>query len=502
MLSLPARLLVSFAAAAGLSGLAPVLSVTDRDRPEPALVAGLAVWRKPGAIENGAACATCHSPDGIELAAYAFDDADILRRAQPHLGPADCRALVAYIHALRAKHHFTRLLDPMRHRPLQPGGSVLPGRTPAERDLAFGRELAPLLPHLFNGRIDSVEEARIAERELLRVRPTQLRVGIPFDRLSEDVAHGDEHASIDQWLPEAPPAVAPGDLPTWYAAEDDYLRKPNPESLHGLLLLHTRLVDSHRMPGFDALSAAKFRALLVLQDRIRSGHELPDGNVSSDVQAYGNFNPIWQVGEVARQIMDRGPGSIGMPPDEQAKKLAGPSFKAQLHDLRVAWFWAGWLSDEGLFKTSHDDKTRLGMWFSESLSKDGPYPIHNVFANARRQAVVSNDPTAWGETAARKRRIWDFAGLRSFDFQTRDIPTDADARAMYLTFTANCFRMNLWLLEADLERTHVVWVRRNARANVAELVRFVNTADPADAGRTTALQSKLDQLIDGASERI
>src|ERR1019366_7258348 len=152
----------------------------------------------------------------------------------------------------------------------------------------------------------------------------------------------------------------------------------------------------------------KFRGLLVLQDRMRNRTEKDAENVSGDVRAYGNYNPIWDVGEFARQMMDRSPGALGMDQATQMMKLAGPSLSAQLHLLRVSWFWAGWLSDQGLFKTSHDDKTRLGMWFSESLSQDGPYPIHNVFANARRQAVISNELASWGEPLARRRRIWDF----------------------------------------------------------------------------------------------
>src|SRR5579863_3954356 len=232
------------------------------------------------------------------------------------------------------------------------------------------------------------------------------------------------------------------------------------------------------MLGLSSISAAKFRALLVLQDRIRERTEASGGNVSSDVLQYGNFNPIWQVGETARVLMERSPGALGMDPATQSKKLAGPSLSQQLHALRVSWFWAGWLSDQGLCRTSHDDKTRFGMWFSQSLSQDGPYPIHNAYANARRQAVISNDPIAWGETVARKRRIWDFAGLRAFQAYLKDIPKDPAYRRLYVTFTANCFRMNLILLKDDIARTNVVWVKRNTKANGQELLSFIEREEP------------------------
>ncbi len=466
------------------------------------LAEGLALWRKPGTIQGGAACATCHSPDGIELAEYAFDDADLRRRAAPHLGEADSQRLVAYIHALRTKLQLHHLRDPDRDRPLQPGGTVLEGPDPATRDLAFGHELREKLPLLFNGRVETISQAKAAERELLGLQPVTLRIGIPLNRISEDVAHGNEHSSIAQWFPEEPPLVAGGDLKSWYEAENRYLRNPTPEELHRLILLHAQLVNTSRMPGLSAMSALKFRALLVLQDRMRNRTEGKARYVSDDVLRYGNYNPIWEVGESARQVMDRDPRALGMDPDTQTRKLAGPSLSKQLHELRVSWFWAGWLSDQGLFRTSHDDKTRLGMWLSESLSQDGPYPIHNVYANAMRQAVVSNNPSSWGETPERRRRIWDFAGLRSFQRYLRDLPNPPEYRNLYVAFTANCFRMSLLLLEDQIARTNEVWVKANTKSNIAELVSFLNSQDPEDQDKAERLMRTLYSLVERAKERI
>jgi len=461
----------------------------------------LAVWRKPGAIEGHAACATCHSPDGIELAAYNFDDADIKRRALAHISGEDADTVVAYIHALRAKYGFTRLRDPFKDRPLQPGGEVLPGDTPAQRDTAFGRELRSKLPLLFNGRIETVAQASAAERQLLNLNPVSLRIGIPLNRLSEDVAHGKEHSSIAQWLPETPPAVPDQDTQTWYAACDRYLANPTDETLHDLLTLHERLVNTNRMLGLDELSVFQYRALLVLQDRMRRGTEAKPQEVTPDVLAYGHFNPIWEVGEVARNYMTQGPQAVGMSSKVESEKLAGPSLSDQMSRLRASWFWCGWLSDQGLFRTSEDDKTRLGMWFSQSLSQDGPYPFHDVYANARRQAVVSNNPDSWGESPERKRRIWDFAGLRSFAAYQRDMPTDSEARKLFVTLTCNCFRMSLLLYQAELKRTHAVWVRRNSEGSIRQLAAFIEAQDPADKPSAEKLQADLDQLCDSADER-
>jgi hypothetical protein len=465
------------------------------------LADGLAIWRKPGRIQGGAACATCHSPDGIELAVYNFDDADLMRRARPHLDEQDSTSIVQYIHALRNQLHFTQLRDPMEDRPLQPGGKILPGETPAARDLAFGYELRSKLPHLFDGRVETVQQAKVAEQEILMLQPTVLQVGIPFNRFSEDIAHGKEHASIAEWLPEAPPLIAAADLSSWYAAEDRYLADPTPDQLHALLLQHSQLVNTSRMWGLGELSVFKFRALLVWQDRIRNRTENERVNVSRDVSTYHTYNPIWEVGEIARELMGRDAHALGMDEETQTKKLGGIALDKQMHELRLGWFWAGWLSDQGMFRTSNDEKTKLGMWLSQSISQDGPYPIHNVFANARRQAVVSNDPEAWGEPVERRRRIWDFAGLRSFEYQLKDMPKEPAYKRLYVDFLANCIRTNLLLLKNDIATTKTVWVKVNTRANAKVLIDFVKSQQPDEAAKADKLYKEILALVDRAVER-
>lgn len=466
------------------------------------LADGIRIWRKPGAIMHGAACATCHSPDGIEIAAYNFDDADIRRRASEHLDARDTDTLLGYIHALRSKLGLYPLRDPLQDRPLQPGGSVLPGETAEARDLAFGRELKECMPSFFSGPIDTTAKAKSAEQEMLRIQPVSLRIGIPLNRLSEDVAHGKDHASIAQWLPEVSPAIPEKELAGWYAAEDLYLCDPSQEHLAELLRRHSAMISTSRLPDLDALSVIKFRALLVWQDRIRHRVESAPYDVSPDVAQQTEFNAIWEVGEFSRELIDRDPTALGMSGDVRAKKLSGPPLSEQEHQIRSSWFWAGWLSDQGLFRTSREDKTRLGQWMATSLSQDGPYAIHNVFASARRQAVISNDVEAWGgEPMSRRRRIWDFAGLRSFGFQTRDLPTNPEHRRLYIAFTANCFRMNMLLLGDDIHRTGIVWRKQNARFAIEEMTRFIEVEEPQNAPADEKRRIGLLAQVDGAKER-
>jgi hypothetical protein len=466
-----------------------------------ALKEGLKLWRKSGAINDGAACATCHSPDGIELAEYGFDDANIKRRAEPHLGGADADKLVAYIHALRQKLGITKLRDPNTDRPLQPGGEVLPGKTAAERDLAFGQELRPLLPTLFGPRIETLKQAQQAEQEVLKLNPVNLKIGIPMNRLSEDYFHGTEHSSIAQWLPEVPPAIPAANLDSWYAAEDAYLADPTPQALANLIQLHRQYFGTARSLGLAAMSAFKFRALLVLQDRMRHQKGSEPGAESQDVLATNTFNALWEVGETARDFKGKGLMLMGMQPDEQLKKLIGPPLEEQLSAMRAGWFWAGWLSDQGLFRTSVDIKTRLGMWFSQSMSQDGPYPIHDVYAATRQQAVLSNIPEAWTQSESSiRRRIWDYAGLRSFGEYFTDIPKTEPNKSLYLRFITNCFRMNLLLFRDDVKRTGTVWIRMNDEGNAAQLAKFIEQQDPADKESIAQLVADINKLADAAKE--
>ncbi len=419
------------------------------------------------------------------------------------MGEADAEKIVAYVHALRQKLGITKLRDPNEDRPLQPGGEVLPGATAADRDLAFGQELQPLLPTLFGPRIETLEQAQKAEQEVLKLDPVNLKVGIPLNRLSEDYFHGKEHSSIAQWLPEVPPAIPAENLDKWYQAEDAYLANPTPEALANLIQLHRQYFSTARSLGLAAMSAFKFRAMLVLQDRMRRHTEGVPGAESQDMLATNNFNAVWEVGETARDFKGKGLMLMGMQPDEQLKKLIGPPLEQQLGEMRAGWFWAGWLSDQGLFRTSNDVKTRLGMWFSQSMSQDGPYPIHDVYAATRQQAVLSNIADAWTQNESVERhRIWDYAGLRSFGEYFTDIPKDEPNKSLYLKFTTNCFRMNLLLERQELKQTNVVWIRRNTESNAKQLADFVEQEDPNDKASVDQVLAEIDKLADAAKERI
>ena len=169
----------------GLSGcqdvaLSPDASPQEIDR---VISEGLEAWRKPGAIQKGAACANCHAPDAIDLAYFDFSESTIKRRAEPHVGHfsfqltgSDFKKIQKMIQALRVKYDIEPR-DHMKFRPLQPGGEVLPGNTAAERDKSYALQLFELGYPFVTDTVLTLEDARMHRDAWLDVNPRTLKIG-------------------------------------------------------------------------------------------------------------------------------------------------------------------------------------------------------------------------------------------------------------------------------------------------------------------------------------
>jgi cytochrome c553 len=202
-------------------GLASDESTWSEERVEQAYREGLRAWRKPDA--HGDACASCHSPDAIDLAVIAYDDAAIFRRALPHISPEDTGKVRDLVHAQRRRFGITRPCS-TDWRPFQPGGEPLPGDTPAEQDRAFAEQLKQLGILLLTDRIDSLEKARQAFEQLTALDGKKLRIGIELPRWTNDVFNGPDHANFNDWMPGV--NVTP-DPAAYEAASDTYLAEPS-----------------------------------------------------------------------------------------------------------------------------------------------------------------------------------------------------------------------------------------------------------------------------------
>ncbi len=299
---------------------------------------------------RGRACATCHSPDGIELAAYGFDRATIVRRATPHLGEARARRIADYLLEVREAMR-TKALDPMLDRPLQPGGRLLPGSSPEQRDAALAAELRRTLPTLFGPPLRTLDDARKALAELRALDLGALPVGIEMDRISEDEFHGAEHALVGDWFADVPPPNAEAARPL----EELYLAEPSDANLAGVL---TTLDRGFRAQGFgDQIATAKREALLVLTHRLRTGRSyvLPPGGVNPAGRVVESW-ASWAV--------------FSIDPDVDARKSAFLPLERQGKQNILRWGWLALVLDPSLRGQDADI-----AWIAARLREER-YPTH------------------------------------------------------------------------------------------------------------------------------
>lgn len=473
-------------------------------RPGTAYEEGLAIWRKVGFVDH-AACASCHGPDGLEIAIYNFDDATIKRRALVHVDEEDADRLVDFIHAVREKDGIKKLLDPMVDRPLQPGGSVLPGATPMERDAAFAEELETRLPTLLHGRIHSDAEAIKAKNEFLGLDAWDLRIGIEFNRISEDVFHGKDHASIAAWLPDLPRVMSDEERKALFALEDAYLANPSDENFFAMFEGADKYTHLAENTPAALMSRQKYLATLIVQHLMRK--EVSDGDKPRSAELFGwrkkmfDPDPVWEFGDLARRYAGSSLEDLRFPESVVVKKTGGPSLDEQLKSVRLSWLWAGWLMDQGLQKINRDRQLRTGQYMSTTLLDDGPYPTHNVFFSIKRMLTQSFDPDAWS-SGAKQHLALDYSALMRGQKHLTFEPTEPAHRKRYQTFLSNSFRMSMFLLWDELSTTHVSWGKDSNRATVNNMADYLNHADPDDKAWTEAMRAKLVNLIGDCGQEL
>ncbi len=439
-----------------LAGLISVPCATTHPQ-DPTIRKGLELFRKPD--RTGRACSSCHSPDGIELAAFGFSAEDIVRRSRQHVTEQEAQALADYLKQLRFVSHIDPTLDPMKDRPLQPAGKLLEGVTPQDRDLRFAEELKERAPKLFGSRVATVEQAHQAFDEILAIDLMKLPIGIAFSRLSEDEFHGREHSTIAQWIPDAP---ALAQTPQLRAMEETYLAEPSDSNLARLDAYYRDAWDP-AMSASQSLFLAKTRSLLKLQHLLRmTGSATPtktalEPHGAATGEGSAPSNPWWEVGDLSRIYSETSVDNFGLPRDVVTKKRGGPTFSDQLKALRLPWLWLGWMTDPSLQRTSLDKATRQGDYFSQLLLEEGPYVVHTTFMLARKLAEQSTQPSA--NSKVPKHLVVQFSALTRNDQLRAFEPADPKARHLIGTMIANTFRTFALLLTEEMKETGVTYLR-------------------------------------------
>ncbi len=422
----------------------------------------LDAWRAKD--QKGQSCASCHAPDGIDIA--SFSAADVDRRIARHQKGDVAEQIRNQILGGELKRY------PGPERPMQPGNIVLPGTTPALRDAEFLANLEKRLPSLFIP-IRTFEDAKKFENTILGINLHELPVGIKMNRLSEDGFHGSEHATIANWFPD----VATFDSDAIRAESDAYLAHPDERTLAAL---DAKVVSVARQnDAFSILALAKYRSLLVLQHEIRTGTPcsyVPPGN------------PYWQVAEFGRLYAQADPEVVNVPSDVQDAKKMGSTFASQLKQIRLPWFWLGWIHDPSLTKSGALLETIRGDYFCRYLEQDGPYMGHEVFMLTRKLAEQERNPI-------RPKQAWEIQYsffLANTPLIDRE-PKEPAAQKRFRIFTKNSFMMSLMLLEEDL-KTRKRTIRPVPQANqinfVAAYLKAISQPETALVDRVLARLAK------------
>ncbi|WP_224248420.1 hypothetical protein [Hyalangium gracile] len=507
--------------------------------------AGLAAWRYEG---TRGSCASCHSPDAIELARVGYTDADVLRRASTHVDEARANAILGLIHAQRQRYDMKRLLHPARFRPLQPAYEPFAASTPNlpvhdsqaqnERDAAF-------MDHLVNdrkllwatGRIDSLAKAHQAYDELHAIDLRHLRMGLPFDHLSEDGFHGEEHRSVFEWFPDMATRPKTSANAEWYQLVDAYLADPSDKNLWGYYdaiptltecnpdLAGANLADYPRACQWMRL---KYKSLQVFQHMLRKGTHLhPDflvdernGSepvaISAHLEKVIARNPIWETGDflrihpLARRLpvtCDNGahPCTV-LPPVVDQSVHSNPDYnEARIKQSEVfqqTWFVMSFLRDPALLYEGDSFATFIGDYLESVLLPN--YDVHHAFIVAK-MAVEKSAAAGWMEAPGFRAGTGKLASVRTFSFkQLRDNfsppPANNRRRPVHDRMFANFARMFIYLVEEDLRSTGEVFDRDEVLAAIRFMRTWVQRLEGAEDPQINALVLSIESLAKSARE--
>lgn len=509
-----------------------------------ALSAGLEVWRFVGKV---GACAGCHAPDGFDLAKIGYSDADIERRALDHVDQQKADTLVAYVHALRQKHGLSELLHPAKFRPEQPGFEAFAETTPGlqvtdpkaqdERDEAFMRALTDDLGLLWaTGKVASLEQAKKARAELLAVDLLTQKLGIPFDHLSEDGWHGDEHRSIFEWYPAMPTAPLPGKEAAWYGLADAYVADPTDKSLWAFY----DAIDSLTGCSYDLSGQGdpafyqracdwmrlKFKSLQVFQHMLRNGTvQYPDvladqpagTSVTSALDLVIHRSPIWEAGDFIRIAPLQRPQQTAcfsqqnlpctlLPQAIDDTIHAEPTYEEarikQGEVFQQSWFVMSWLRDPALVHESHNFATFIGDYLESVLLPH--YDIHHAFVVAK-MAAEKSAATAWMNAEGFRAGTGKIASVRTFSFkQLRNNfsppPMDDPRRETHERMFANFARMWIYLVEDDLKATGEIFDRQEVLRAVRFMRTWIAELEGAEDADINALVLSIEGLAPAAKE--
>ncbi|MDX1671609.1 MAG: hypothetical protein R3211_04655, partial [Balneolaceae bacterium] len=197
----------------------------------------------------------------------------------------------------------------------------------------------------------------------------------------------------------------------------------------------------------------KYRSVLMAQHMFRkelmNQDEFPDRPSLAwfPTRTENTDNPIWDIGMIAHGL--RGGADdiddFSMPPPVLMRSQPSGTIGEQMNDIRVPWFYAGWLFDQGLQHSGGGDATTQARYFTLHMHIDDGYPIHNAFAITRKLTVENFDTDIHTEDKPLNANYENFSNRAA-----REAPEDPEAREIYRLITENSFRMMAFLIQEQI----------------------------------------------------
>lgn len=453
----------------------------------------LNLWRKQ---QVKGSCSGCHGADFYDLARIGSSDFTIHRRATGDgATETEAKALVQAIHNTREKYQLAAE-DPQNFRPFQPGGAVLPGNTTIERDIAFGHQLDTLTPVLMGARIDSLAQAKAACSEMLAINLRSMPTGIVYPRWSSDAFNGSDVATMNDWVSDiAREPIAEKRL-EWQSLQTAYLENPSDQNFWRMYAA----VDSMTQPfavaaGADAISFTnqKFKSALIGQHLLRqekvsnSGFtrgklafsylEKPEWQSVIQTSEFLPGNNLWEVGDNARTVLGNHNNLAGIDVSNARKVLEARGFpkfavdsvnadrSSLIHEeeVRLPWFWIGFTIDPSFARVSGSNSTKVGEYMIASLLNVNMHLHDSFFTNMRLCAKGLLPEGNFKSTPAFKPDYGYFVGygreILQWNWSKGDPiipePQKLEQQNLWHRFTANGFRMSLYLYLDTLEHLDV-----------------------------------------------
>ncbi len=503
------------------------------------LEAGMVAWRKSDA--NGISCADCHTPFGYDIAQFSFNRTDVRLATTPHLTEPEADAIFEMLQVYRAKYvPVGGLKDFRTFRPLQPGGGLIVGGAESSadvRDAAFGFTLTERFK--FAGpRITTLAQAREAAQELVETDVASIPIGIRFNLWSRSVLReGPEiGGEIAEWVPSTGLIAKPEFAAQWLALQDAYVADPSTENMWAIYQATGNMVDldPHNFVANETsldwkwIILSQHRANLVFShDELLKARGLPSLLDAEDgVRPFrekrstitANLSPFWTVGDLARVVQLRPFSQLPLRNRESMWLGTAPNMANaqtwgnQTRDLRLTWFWIGWMMDNSL-RFSGEGSTLSGEYFIGSLwegeageNTQHGMRMHQMFFNAVHQYKLGFKEGAWRDNSSRPQRFDSrkdyFLGYGKW--RPRNENDDiglSGANALYKRLMSNHQRMNVLIHNDELRRIgigHLTETEKGYLYSDLELWRGVlNWADPDWASPDLALLETFRSTIQG-----